>query len=146
MSEKIVQIINKSSNPLPQYQTKGSAGMDLRAYTQQPIILQPHKTTLIPTGLYIALPPYTEAQIRSRSSLALKGIIVLNQPGTIDQDYRGEIKILLINLSEQNFTIHNGDRIAQMIINTYLQVNWKQVNNLSTTKRGEGGYGSTGIS
>lgn len=141
-----VKIINQSTHPLPSRATLGSAGMDLRAYIEQPIALKPLERILINTGLYIALSPGTEAQIRPRSGLALKhGITVLNAPGTIDADYRGEIKVLLINLSNQNFSIQNGDRIAQLVIADHLQVEWTQTQNLSPTERGEGGHGSTGM-
>lgn len=141
-----IKIINQSTHPLPSYATLDSAGMDLRAYIEQPIQLKPLERILVNTGLYIALPPSTEAQIRPRSGLSLKhGITVLNAPGTIDADYRGEIKILLINLSNENFSIQNGDRIAQLVVASYRQVQWIQTQNLSPTKRGEGGHGSTGI-
>lgn len=140
-----IKIINQSSNTLPQYETKFSAGMDLRAALEAPVILKPMERILIPTGLYIELPIGYEAQIRPRSGLALKhGITVLNSPGTIDADYRGEIKILLINLSSTNFEINHGDRIAQMIVAAHAQIKWDEVELLSETVRGAGGYGHTG--
>ncbi len=143
---KRVQIINKSQHPLPSYATPGSAGMDLRANIKEDIELPPRERILINTGLYIALPAYTEGQIRSRSGLAYKhGIRVLNAPGTIDSDYRGEIKVLLINCSETPFSIKNGDRIAQLVLASYHRVTWEEVTNLEATKRANGGYGSTGI-
>ena len=140
-----VKIVNKSNNPLPSYSTELSAGVDLRAYLDTPIILKPLERALIPTGLYIELPQGYEAQVRPRSGLAIKyGITVLNSPGTIDADYRGEIKVILINLSNESFTINNGDRIAQMVIAKHETAQWIEVDNLSETKRGEGGFGSTG--
>ncbi len=143
---KKVQIINKSQHPLPSYATPGSSGMDLRANIKEVIDLKPLERTLVSTGLYIALPPYTEGQIRSRSGLSYKhGIIVLNTPGTIDSDYRGEIKVLLANFSNTIFSIKNGDRIAQLVLASNYQVTWEEVTNLKTTKRAKGGYGSTGI-
>jgi dUTP pyrophosphatase len=142
-----VHIINKSDNALPSYETIASAGMDLRAYLpERNIILKPMERSLISTGLYIELPVGYEAQIRPRSGLALKhGITILNSPGTIDADYRGEIKILLINLSESEFIISTGDRIAQMIVSKHEQVTWDEVQLLNETVRGAGGYGHTGI-
>ncbi|MEW6774228.1 MAG: dUTP diphosphatase [Bacteroidota bacterium] len=141
-----IPIINKSKHPLPQYQTELSAGMDLIANLDNPITLKPLERQLIPTGLYIALPKGYEAQIRPRSGLAYKhGITVLNSPGTIDADYRGEIKVLLINLSDAPFTINDGERIAQMIIAQHAQIEWKLVEQLDETTRGAGGFGSTGI-
>ena len=141
-----IRIINKSSNALPAYETRASAGMDLRAYLPGQVVLKPMERTLIPTGLYIELPEGFEAQIRPRSGLALKhGITLLNSPGTIDADYRGEIKILLINFSDSDFEINNGDRIAQMIIARHEQVNWNEVEVLTETVRGAGGYGHTGL-
>lgn len=140
-----VKIINKSQHPLPAYETILSAGMDLRASLTEPIILQPMQRALIPTGLYIELPAGTEAQIRPRSGLAFKhGITVLNSPGTIDADYRGEIKVLLINLSQEPFEIKDSERIAQMIISKHETVEWQLVETLNETKRGEGGFGHTG--
>jgi dUTP pyrophosphatase len=140
-----VKIINKSQHPLPAYETILSAGMDLRASLTESIILQPMQRALIPTGLYIELPAGTEAQIRPRSGLAFKhGITVLNSPGTIDADYRGEIKVLLINLSQEPFEIKDSERIAQMIISKHETVEWQLVESLNETQRGEGGFGHTG--
>lgn len=140
-----VKIINNSPNPLPAYQTKSSAGADLCAHLSEPITIAPQERVLIPTGLFIELPEHHEAQIRPRSGLALKhGITVLNSPGTIDADYRGEIKVLLINLGEEHFTIQGGDRIAQMIIAPCIQAVFEPETNLSETERGTGGYGHTG--
>lgn len=140
-----IQVINKSHHPLPEYATLQSAGMDIRANLDEPIVLQPMQRCLVPTGLYIALPAGTEAQIRPRSGLALKkGITVLNSPGTIDADYRGEIGIILINLSQEPFVIQDGERIAQMVIARYEQARWKPVDSLEETKRGEGGFGHSG--
>ena len=140
-----INITNNSTNPLPSYQTTQSAGMDLRAFLPQAVILQPLQRCLIATGLHIELPTGYEAQIRPRSGLALNhGITVLNSPGTIDADFRGEIKVLLINLSNEDFTISNGDRIAQMIVAKHEQVSWTETAQLSITERGMGGYGSTG--
>ena len=142
----IVKIINKSNNPLPAYSTEYSAGMDLRAFLENPVILKPLERALIPTGLYIELPVGFEAQIRPRSGLALKkGISVLNTPGTIDADYRGEIGVILINLSNQDVIIETGERICQMIIAKYEHVTLTNVQQLNETNRGAGGFGSTGI-
>ncbi len=141
-----INIINQSKHLLPAYETIASAGMDLRANLEDPIIIKPFERQLIPTGLFIELPIGFEAQIRPRSGLAFKfGVTVLNSPGTIDADYRGEIKILLINLSQDNFTIGDGDRIAQMIIAKHEKAVWVQTNELSATERGTGGYGHTGV-
>ncbi|MFN8322114.1 MAG: dUTP diphosphatase [Chitinophagales bacterium] len=140
-----LRIINKSNNPLPSYETAGSAGMDLRAFTEQEIVLAPFERKLIPTGLYIELPDGYEAQLRPRSGLAFKhGISLPNTPATIDSDYRGEIKVALINLSQENFTIKSGDRIAQMVIARYEKAELIAVEEITETKRGEGGFGSTG--
>ncbi len=140
-----IQVINKSHHPLPEYATLQSAGMDIRANLDEPIVLQPMQRCLVSTGLYIALPAGTEAQIRPRSGLALKkGITVLNSPGTIDADYRGEIGIILINLSQEPFVIQDGERIAQMVIARYEQARWKPVDSLEETERGEGGFGHSG--
>lgn len=143
-----VKIINKSSNPLPFYQTEGSAGMDLYANIETSIELDSLERQLIPTGIFIELPLGFEAQIRPRSGLAFKhGISIVNSPGTIDADYRGEIKILLVNLSKEKFVIQSGERIAQMVVTKHERVNWQEVQNieqLSQTDRGSGGYGSTG--
>lgn len=140
-----VKIINKSHHPLPGYATELSAGMDIRANLTEPVVLKPLERKLIPTGLYIALPEGYEAQMRPRSGLALKhGITLLNTPGTIDADYRGEIGVILANLSSDPFTVNDGERICQMVIATYNQVSWKQVEVLSETERGAGGFGHTG--
>ena len=140
-----IKIINKSDYALPSYETKGSAGLDLRANIDNPVILQPLDRALIPTGLFIELPAGYEAQIRPRSGLALKkGITVLNSPGTVDSDYRGEVGVILINLSSVDFTINPGDRIAQMVIAKHEQAEWVEVDGLSSTERGEGGYGHSG--
>lgn len=141
-----IEIINKSSHPLPAYETSASAGMDLRAHLEEPISLKPMERKLIPTGLFIELPLGFEAQIRPRSGLAFKfGISIVNSPGTIDADYRGEIKVLLVNLSQEDFQIQNGDRIAQMVIAKHEKAEWEQVDELSETERGAGGYGHTGV-
>lgn len=140
-----VKLINKSNNPLPSYQTKGSAGLDLRAFTTEEIEINPLDRKLISTGLYLEIPENFEAQIRPRSGLALKyGITVLNSPGTIDSDYRGEIKVLLVNLSNDIFRINNGDRIAQVIFAPTMQAELIEVGELNNTIRGIGGYGHTG--
>jgi dUTP pyrophosphatase len=142
-----VNVINHSKHPLPEYQTPQSAGLDLRANISEPITLGSLERKLIDTGLFIELPKGFEAQIRPRSGLAFKyGLTVLNSPGTVDADYRGEIKVLLVNLSKEPFTIEDGERIAQMIIAKYEQISWNLVESLSDTKRGAGGYGSTGKS
>lgn len=141
-----VQIINKSKHSLPQYATSSSAGMDLRANLDNPIVLKPLQRCLVPTGLYIALPEGFEAQIRPRSGLALKkGITLLNTPGTIDADYRGEIGVIVINLSAEDFIIEDGERIAQMVIARYEQAEWLEVEVLEDTERGAGGFGHTGV-
>ncbi|MFM6952333.1 MAG: dUTP diphosphatase [Bacteroidota bacterium] len=141
-----VNIINQSQHPLPKYQTALSAGMDLHANLTEPVVLEPQARMLIPTGLFIELPEGYEAQVRPRSGLALKhGITVLNSPGTIDADYRGEIKVLLINHGQAPFTIQNGERIAQMVIAQHATVQWNETHTLSNTERGDGGYGSTGV-
>ena len=141
-----IKIINQSDHTLPEYATFASAGMDLRASLQSEIMLKPMERILVPTGLFIELPLGYEAQIRPRSGLAFKnGITVLNSPGTIDADYRGEIKVLLINLSIENFTIQNGERIAQMIVAKHERVEWKVVESLEESKRGAGGFGHTGL-
>jgi dUTP pyrophosphatase len=140
-----VKIVNQSQNSLPLYGTAQSAGVDLRANLVDPIVLKPLERKLVPTGLFIQLPDGYEAQIRPRSGLAINmGVTVLNSPGTIDADYRGEIKIILINLSQEDFVINNGERIAQMIISTYKQVEWEEVLQLDDTERGAGGFGHTG--
>ena len=141
-----VKIVNKSAFDTPFYATERSAGMDIKANIETPIALQPLQRAMVPTGLYIALPEGTEAQIRPRSGLAAKhGITVLNTPGTIDADYRGEIKVILVNLSNEEFTINPGERIAQMVVARYEQVEWDSVEVLDETERGTGGFGSTGI-
>jgi dUTP pyrophosphatase len=141
-----IQVINKGHQPLPQYATPQSAGMDLRANLEEPIILRPLERRLIPTGLHIALPAGYEAQVRPRSGLALKkGITVLNSPGTIDADYRGEVGVLLINLSQEDFVVNDGERIAQMVIARHEQGEFEAVEVLDETERGEGGYGHTGV-
>lgn len=141
-----IRIINHSENSLPAYETTGSAGMDLRANISQTVTLGPLERKLIPTGLYIELPQGYEAQVRPRSGLAAKkGLTVLNSPGTIDSDYRGEIKVILINLSNETQTIESGERIAQMVIAGFEQISWEQVQKLETTARGSGGFGHTGI-
>jgi dUTP pyrophosphatase len=141
-----IRIINKSKNSLPAYETVHSAGMDLRADLESQVTLNPMERKLVPTGLYIELPEGFEAQIRPRSGLAFKhGISIANSPGTIDADYRGEIKVLLINLSNEAYSINTGDRIAQMIIARHEKVDWQKVEALNETSRGAGGYGHTGI-
>ena len=140
-----VKVVNASKEALPAYQTPLSAGMDLRANVAEPVVLQPGQRTLVPTGLRIELPAGYEAQIRPRSGLALKhGITVLNSPGTIDADYRGEIQVLLVNLSEQTFEIKQGERIAQMVVARHERVQWQETAELSDTERGAGGFGHTG--
>jgi dUTP pyrophosphatase len=141
-----VNIINKSKHQTPSYETLASAGMDLRANIDDPIVLKPLERTIIKTGLYIALAKGYEAQVRPRSGLAAKfGITVLNAPGTIDADYRGEIGVILVNVSNDDFTINDGDRGAQMVIAKYEHIEWNEVSELSETSRGAGGFGSTGI-
>ena len=140
-----VKIVNKSAFDTPFYATERSAGMDIKANIETPIALQPLQRAMVPTGLYIALPEGTEAQIRPRRGLAAKhGITVLNTPGTIDADYRGEIKVILVNLSNEEFTINPGERIAQMVVARYEKVEWDSVEVLDETERGAGGFGSTG--
>ena len=142
-----IEIVNRGHQPLPQYATEQSAGMDLRANIDDPVVLRPLERRLIPTGLHIALPQGYEAQVRPRSGLALKhGITVLNAPGTIDADYRGEIGVVLINLSDKDFVINDGERIAQMVIARHETAEFVEVEVLSETERGEGGYGHTGVS
>ena len=141
-----VKIINRSHHALPQYATPQSAGVDLRANLSEPITLQPLQRSLVPTGLFIALPPGFEAQVRPRSGLALKkGITVLNSPGTIDADYRGEICVILVNLSQEAFVVNDGERIAQMVIARHEQSEWEAVDQLDETERGEGGFGHSGV-
>ena len=141
-----VEVVNLSSHELPKYSTNESAGLDLRAELQSPITLEPGQRSLIPTGLKIALPTGYEAQVRPRSGLAYKqGVTVLNSPGTIDADYRGDVGVILINHGSEPFTIENGERIAQLIIAKFVQIDWDEVLDLSSTSRGEGGFGSTGV-
>ena len=140
-----IKIVNRSHHPLPQYETTASAGMDLRAFLSEPVVLKPLERTLIPTGLFIELPAGFEAQIRPRSGMALKkGITLVNAPGTIDADYRGEIKLITINLSNDEVTIQDGERIAQMVIAMHEKAEWEQVELLEETDRGAGGFGHTG--
>lgn len=141
-----IKVVNKGHQQLPAYATGQSAGMDLRANLDAPIVINPMERKLVPTGLHIALPSGCEAQIRPRSGLALKhGITVLNSPGTIDADYRGEVMVLLVNLSSEPFTVNDGERIAQMVIARYEKVGFEPVDALDDTERGEGGYGHTGV-
>ncbi|WP_266203106.1 dUTP diphosphatase [Pontibacter kalidii] len=141
-----VNVINQSKHVLPSYQTIHSAGMDLRANLEASVTLKPLQRALIPTGLFIELPEGHEAQIRPRSGLAYKhGISIVNSPGTIDADYRGEIKVLLVNLSDQDFVVEDGERIAQMVVAKYERVEWQEAASLTDTERGAGGYGSTGV-
>jgi dUTP pyrophosphatase len=141
-----VQVINKSKHEIPAYETEGSAGMDLRANLDEVVVLKPLERAIIKTGLFIALPIGFEAQVRPRSGLAAKkGITVLNSPGTVDADYRGEIGVILVNLSNENFTISDGERIAQLIIAKHERAQWKEVEVLDETERGSGGFGSTGV-
>ncbi|HLT51413.1 MAG TPA: dUTP diphosphatase [Arenibacter sp.] len=141
-----IKIINKSDHPLPSYETLLSAGMDLRAHIGEPIVLGPMERTIVKTGLFLELPIGIEAQVRPRSGLAAKkGVTVLNAPGTVDADYRGEIGVILVNLSKEVFTIENGERIAQLVIAKHERANWIEVEVLSETSRGEGGFGSTGL-
>lgn len=141
-----VRIVNLSGHPLPEYATPQSAGLDLRANLGEPITLAPMERVLVPTGLYIALPEGYEAQVRPRSGLALKhGITVLNTPGTVDADYRGELRVILVNLSNEPFVINDGERIAQMVVSKHEQVRWQPVESLDETERGAGGFGHTGM-
>lgn len=141
-----IKIINKSSHTLPNYETLASAGMDLRAYIESPVQLKPLERVIVKTGLYIELPVGYEAQVRPRSGLAAKkGITVLNAPGTIDADYRGEIGVILVNVSNEDFTVENGERIAQLVIAKHERAEWNEVIELSETTRGAGGFGSTGL-
>lgn len=141
-----VRIVNRSHHPLPTYATTLSAGMDLRAFLPRPLTLQPGEFCHVPTGLFIALPPGFEAQVRPRSGLAFKhGVTVLNSPGTIDADYRGEVGVLLINHGQQPFVINDGERIAQLVLARYEQVEWEAVAELDETQRGEGGFGHSGV-
>lgn len=140
-----IKVVNKGNQPLPKYQTSQSAGMDLRANIDAPVLIKPLDRKLIPTGLHIALPEGYEAQIRPRSGLAIKkGITVINTPGTIDPDYRGDIGVILVNISNEDFVVQPGDRIAQMVINKFEQAKFEVVEELNKTERGEGGFGHTG--
>ena len=142
-----VKIVNLSDNPLPAYATEGSAGMDLRAFLSEDIVIKPLQRVMVPTGLYISLPQGYEAQVRPRSGLAAKsGVTVLNTPGTVDSDYRGELKVILINLSSEDFTVKSGDRIAQMVISRHEKAEFEETAALDETERGSGGFGSTGKS
>lgn len=146
MDKLTVKIINRSHHPLPTYETTESAGMDVRAHLDAPVVLQPLERALIPTGLFMQLPAGYECQIRPRSGLALRhGITILNTPGTVDADYRGEVGIIVINLSNEPFTINDGERICQMVITNYTHVKWEEVNELDHTKRGTGAFGHTGV-
>ena len=141
-----VRIINRSHHQLPAYETAQSAGMDLRANLDEPITLQPLQRCLVPTGLFVSLPKGFEAQVRPRSGLAIKkGVTVLNAPGTVDADYRGEICVILVNLSDEPFVINDGERVAQMVVAKHEQVEWNQVETLDETERGAGGFGHTGL-
>jgi dUTP pyrophosphatase len=145
MTTTTVRIVNKGRQPLPTHATEHSAGLDLRADLERPIVLQPGERILVPTGLYLELPPGTEAQVRPRSGLAFKhGITVLNSPGTIDADYRGEVGVLLINLGQEPFEIREGERIAQLVVAPYLRIDLKEVPDLCASSRGAGGFGHTG--
>ncbi|OQA91900.1 MAG: Deoxyuridine 5'-triphosphate nucleotidohydrolase [Bacteroidetes bacterium ADurb.Bin234] len=140
-----IKVINTSNHSLPAYETESSAGMDIKAFVEEPIVLKPMCRAMIPTGLFMEIPIGYEAQIRPRSGLAAKfGITVLNTPGTIDADYRGEVKVILINLSNEDFMVNNGDRIAQMVIAKHEKARWINTDNLSQTQRGQGGFGHTG--
>jgi dUTP pyrophosphatase len=140
-----IRIVNHSGHPLPAYETKASSGMDLRASLDRPVLLKPLERVLVPTGLFLEIPAGFEAQVRPRSGLAVrKGITVLNTPGTIDSDYRGEVKVVLINLSNEEYTITDGERIAQMIISSHESAEWLEVDELAVTERGAGGFGHTG--
>lgn len=141
-----VKIINRSHHQMPEYATPESAGMDVRAFLEHPVVLKPLERALIPTGLYLQLPAGHECQIRPRSGLALKhGITLVNTPGTVDADYRGEIGVILINLSNEPFVVNDGERICQMVITNYTHVEWEPVERLDETKRGDGGFGHTGV-
>lgn len=142
----IVKVLCKSSNPLPQYATSLSAGMDVRADNDEPIVLEPLQRALVPTGLYLEIPAGYEVQVRPRSGLAAKkGVTVLNSPGTIDADYRGEVKVILVNLSSEAFTVTKGERIAQLVLAKHETIEWEEVEELSESLRAEGGFGSTGV-
>ena len=142
----IVKVLCKSSNPLPQYATSLSAGTDVRADNDEPIVLEPLQRALVPTGLYLEIPAGYEVQVRPRSGLAAKkGVTVLNSPGTIDADYRGEVKVILVNLSAEAFTVLKGERIAQLVLSRHETIEWEEVEELSESGRAEGGFGSTGV-
>ena len=142
----IVKVLYKGSNPLPQYSTPLSAGMDVRADNDEPIVLEPLQRALVPTGLYLEIPAGYEVQVRPRSGLAAKkGLTVLNAPGTIDADYRGEVKVILVNLSSERFTVTKGERIAQLVLAKHETIEWEEVEELSESLRAEGGFGSTGV-
>ena len=145
MGIPVFNIINNSNNPLPEYATSGSSGMDIRAFVESPIVLNPMERTLVPTGLFVELTEGYEIQVRPRSGLAIKqGITCLNSPGTVDADYRGELKVILINLSTEKQTINSGDRIAQLVFAEVAKAKWKNVQSINETERGAGGFGSTG--
>lgn len=140
-----VKVINKGGNPLPEYATEFSAGLDVRAANDEPVVLAPLARAIVPTGLYLEIPRGYEVQVRPRSGLAAKkGVTVLNSPGTIDSDYRGEVCVILVNLSNEPFTVERGERIAQLVLARYEQIEWEEVGQLSSSDRGEGGFGSTG--
>ena len=142
----IVKVLCKSSNPLPQYATSLSAGMDVRADNDEPIVLEPLQRALVPTGLYLEIPAGYEVQVRPRSGLAAKkGVTVLNSPGTIDADYRGEVKVILVNISSEAFTVLKGERIAQLVLSRHETIEWEEVEELSESGRATGGFGSTGV-
>lgn len=141
-----VKIINRSGNPLPEYATALAAGMDVRADNAEPIVLRPLERALVPTGLYLEIPAGYEIQVRPRSGLAIKkGVTVLNSPGTVDADYRGELRVILVNLSNEDFVIERGERIAQIVLAAHRRIEWEEVERLEESARGEGGFGSTGI-
>ena len=145
MKDMTVKVVNKSSNPLPSYATQFSAGMDVRANLSEPLTLQPFQRAMVPTGLYLEIPAGYEVQVRPRSGLAAKkGVTVLNAPGTIDADYRGEVCVILVNLGDQPFVVESGERIAQLVLARHEQVEWSETEELSASERGEGGFGSTG--
>ena len=146
MKKPVVKVINKSNRNLPKYESLNAAGLDIRANIQKEMVIHPGEIKLIPTGIFMEIPSGYECQVRPRSGLALKkGITVLNSPGTIDADYRGEVGVILINHSKNSTTVSNGDRIAQLVFNKFEQIEWENESKLSTTKRGDGGFGSTGI-
>lgn len=141
-----VKVINKGGNPLPEYATALAAGMDVRADNAEPIVLHPLERALVPTGLYLEIPAGYEIQVRPRSGLAIrKGITVLNSPGTVDADYRGELRVILVNLSNEDFTIERGERIAQIVLAAHARIEWEEVSELEASERGTGGFGSTGV-